>query len=256
MKLEDEEEGVVAAGDMTTEAAATKLAYLFGRSPATWTRGGRVGVSLRGEISHPRRLPAAVLRGAALQVLGLHEDPTKGRPSPPPAPAAPDASEPPPRDAKQRRRDIALGAALGVGLALVLAREAVGVFFPAGRHRRGADASCGPFFEAPRYKSSGFTWMGDSERTAPAVSRCASPRMLKPFFSSSLSSSLTSSAASGSNEDRRLTGKECGSGDACSAVVGGAPKNHMRSTREAIPGGCACRSKTSGITTERVLHKS
>ena len=31
--------------------------------------------------------------------------------------------------------------------------------------------------------------------------------MLKPFFSSSLSSSLTSSAASGSNEDRRFTGR-------------------------------------------------
>ena len=31
--------------------------------------------------------------------------------------------------------------------------------------------------------------------------------MLKPFFSPSLSSSLTSSAASGSNDDRRFTGK-------------------------------------------------
>ena len=111
-----EEEGVVAAGDMTTEAAATKLAYLW-KVPWRHGRGRELGAR-RANLA-PRRLPAAVLRGAALQVSGsIESDPTKRPPAPPPlrrpAPANATAAR-----RRQRRRNIALGAAIGVGLALV-----------------------------------------------------------------------------------------------------------------------------------------
>ena len=57
--------------------------------------------------------------------------------------------------------------------------------------------------------SSIFTWMGDSvpDGAGGVTLREMLSHMLKPFFWSSLSSSLTSSAASGSNEDRRFTGR-------------------------------------------------
>jgi L-asparaginase len=121
-----EEEGVVAAGDMTTEAAATKLAYLFGRYPGDMDAVRElVGVSLRGEISHPDAYLRPFFEAPRYKSSGsIESDPTKRPPAPPPAP-----TQPPPRDVvqrrdvAQRRRDIALGAALGVGLALVLARR-------------------------------------------------------------------------------------------------------------------------------------
>ena len=51
--------------------------------------------------------------------------------------------------------------------------------------------------------------MGDSvpEGAGGVTLREMLSHMLKPVFSSSLSSSLTSSAASGSNDDRRFTGR-------------------------------------------------
>ncbi len=121
-----EEEGVVAAGDMTTEAAATKLAYLFGRYPGDMDAVRElVGVSLRGEISHPDAYLRPFFEAPRFKSSGsIESDPTKRPPAPPPAPTRPAHREPPPsRDIMQRRRDIALGAALGVGLALVLARR-------------------------------------------------------------------------------------------------------------------------------------
>ena len=120
-----EEEGVVAAGDMTTEAAATKLAYLFGRYPGDMDAVRElVGVSLRGEISHPDAYLRPFFEAPRFKSSGsIESDPTKRPPAPPPAPTRPAHREPPPRDVGQRRRDIALGAALGVGLALVLARR-------------------------------------------------------------------------------------------------------------------------------------
>ena len=55
------------------------------------------------------------------------------------------------------------------------------------------------------FYSSIFTWMGDSvpDGAGGVTLREMLSHMLKPFFSS-LSSSLTSSAASGSNDDRRF----------------------------------------------------
>ena len=110
---------------MTTEAAATKLAYLFGRYPGDMDAVRElVGVSLRGEISHPDAYLRPFFEAPRYKSSGsIESDPTKRPPAPPPAPTAPAPREtPPPRDAMQRRRDIALGAAIGVGLALVLAR--------------------------------------------------------------------------------------------------------------------------------------
>ena len=54
--------------------------------------------------------------------------------------------------------------------------------------------------------SSIFTWMGDSvpDGAGGVTLREMLSHMLKPFFSASLSPSLTSSATSGSNEDRRF----------------------------------------------------
>ena len=115
--------GVVSAGDMTTEAAATKLAYLFGRYPGDMDAVRElVGVSLRGEISHPDAYLRPFFEAPRFKSSGsIESDPTKRPPAPPPAPTAPThRREPPPRS---RAGDIALGAALGVGLALVLARR-------------------------------------------------------------------------------------------------------------------------------------
>ena len=110
---------------MTTEAAATKLAYLFGRYPGDMDAVRElVGVSLRGEISHPDAYLRPFFEAPRFKSSGsIESDPTKRPPAPPPAPTRPAHREPPPRDVGQRRRDIALGAALGVGLALVLARR-------------------------------------------------------------------------------------------------------------------------------------
>ena len=112
---------------MTTEAAATKLAYLFGRYPGDMDAVRElVGVSLRGEISHPDAYLRPFFEAPRYKSSGsIESDPTKRPPAPPPAPTRPAHREPPPpsRDIMQRRRDIALGAALGVGLALVLARK-------------------------------------------------------------------------------------------------------------------------------------
>lgn len=70
--------GVVAAGDMTTEAVATKLAYLYGRlgdraTPETMRRF--MGQSLRGEISPPERYTRPFFENA----LGI-PDTTPGTP--------------------------------------------------------------------------------------------------------------------------------------------------------------------------------
>jgi len=85
-----------------------------------------VGVSLRGEISHPDAYLRPFFEAPRFKSSGsIESDPTKRPPAPPPPPTEPrrTSREQPPRDVAQRRRDIALGAALGVGLALVLARR-------------------------------------------------------------------------------------------------------------------------------------
>ena len=81
-----------------------------------------VGVSLRGEISHPDAYLRPFFEAPRFKSSGSSESaPTKRPPAPPPAPTAPTPRrEPPPRS---RAGDIALGAALGVGISLVLARR-------------------------------------------------------------------------------------------------------------------------------------
>ena len=111
---------------MTTEAAATKLAYLFGRYPGDMDAVRElVGVSLRGEISHPDAYLRPFFEAPRYKSSGsIESDPTKRPPAPPPAPTAPLHTRREERhDIAQRRRDIALGAAIGVGLALILARR-------------------------------------------------------------------------------------------------------------------------------------
>ena len=119
-----EEAGVIAAGDLTTEAAATKLAYLFGRYPGDVDKVRElVSVSLRGELSHPdvylrpffedRSLTgdgARISRSNSMTAPPVPEGPPKHRSF-----AAPDPAPPSPRP---RARDVALGVALGAGLAL------------------------------------------------------------------------------------------------------------------------------------------
>lgn len=125
-----EEEGVVAAGDMTTEAVATKLAYLFGRYPGDVdTVRELVGVSLRGEISHPDTYlrPFFEAPYGSCKSGAIESDSTKRPPAPPPAPTPPRhvRRERPPSDVTtQRWRDVTLGVTIGVGVAaLVLTRK-------------------------------------------------------------------------------------------------------------------------------------
>ena len=47
--------GVVSGGDMTTEACATKLAYLFGRLQDSSKVKELLSVNLRGELSPPEQ---------------------------------------------------------------------------------------------------------------------------------------------------------------------------------------------------------
>jgi len=125
-----EEEGVVAAGDMTTEAVATKLAYLFGRYPDVDTVRELVGVSLRGEISHPKTYlrPFFEAPYGSCKSGAIESDPTKRPPAPPPPPTTPRHMRrellPPSDVTTQCWRDVTLGVTIGVVVAaLVLGRK-------------------------------------------------------------------------------------------------------------------------------------
>lgn len=113
--------GVLSAGDMTTEAVATKLAFLFGKFGEDRAAVARlVTVSLRGELSHPDTYlkpffeahPTPVGRPARLSDADLSADANKASTWP---------NAPSEREKRQRRaRDLAAGALFGAALALAL----------------------------------------------------------------------------------------------------------------------------------------
>ena len=125
-----EEVGVVAAGDMTTEAVATKLAYLPGRygGDADKVRS-LVGVSLRGELSHVDTYLRPFWEKTKL--LAKDNSRTVLLAPPPHARARSDSNAelavvpkapPPPPPPPSRAADLAAGRGLGLVCALVLAR--------------------------------------------------------------------------------------------------------------------------------------
>ena len=130
-----EEAGVVAAGDMTTEAAATKLAYLFGRYKGDADKVRHlVGVSLRGELSHKDTYLRPFFEAQRNTPIAPNDGKVKPRSlSPPPhAPRRSDSKtdfvvdvKPPARgDRRGRLADVAAGLGLGLAVAFALSRAA------------------------------------------------------------------------------------------------------------------------------------